>query len=379
MSEPEQQPIGRIDGGSARKSRSKSVFYCPQDVEQCVPSLPVVAVVDELKTKHGKTLFAEEFIRLVEEADENSDGLISVEELVHVIEGMHNVKKENTNLRKYLWGAVAVLLLVLCAIFGLVFAVVKLTQEVSTGGASGNALVSKTTGIIVDTHPSDGGGIYLDMAAFTEPVNVTFHGFDKTQECVGQVSVDQIDQHYTQFTTGGSDLTLRHVDYSREGQPVVYTVIPASSLEVTGFGTNEAVGMAAQEATIAIKNTEAQFGSDPEGRRRHLSAAITRLLQNENAQNVQNEKGTVVDDNTQGACTNGCNSGSTPRNNAEVKGPTMSRGGGKGGRRLQEEELVTVGDYMQSFAEQSIAIVFTKDHELSDEVYFVCMAAEATE
>ena len=160
---------------------------------------------------------------------------------------------------------------------------------------------------------------------------------------------------------------------------MVYTVIPASSLEVTGFGTNEAAGMAAQEATIAIKNTEAQFGSDPEGRRRHLSAATARLLSG----NVNNEKETVTD-NTQGQCAQGqtsCNNNGNPQSRqGEIKGPGMSRGGGKsGGRRLQEEELVTVGDYMQSFAEQSITIVFTKDHELSDEVYFVCMAAEATE
>ena len=156
----------------------------------------MLSLIKELQSRHGKTTYATEFVKCVEALDENNDGLISIPELVHVMENMHDLKKENTNLRKVIMVASLAMLLVLLAIFGLTFAVVKLTQQLSTGGETGNALVNKETGVIVDTHPSDGGGIFLDMGAFTEPVNITFPSSGKAQRCVGQISTEQINDHY---------------------------------------------------------------------------------------------------------------------------------------------------------------------------------------
>lgn len=328
--------------------------------------------MDYLQSRHGKTLYAAEFISAVEEADKNGDGLINIPELILVIESMQSLKKENTGLKKYLGIAAAVLLLVLVAIFGLVFAVVALTKEISTGDTDNpNALVSKTTGHIVDTHPSDGGGIYLDMGSFTEPLNITFPGFDETLECVGHVSAASIDKAYTKFTTGGSSMTIRYVDYSRDTQPVVYTHIPGTNVEVSGFGANGDAGLAAMEATQAIKDTQAQFGSEP-ANRKLLGRALADVM-------VGGKDGAYVAaavEEEQRARNNG----------PAASGQLVSDKNGSAGRnkrnrrRLEVEEfmLETVDDYMKSFATQENGIAFTKDIEISDEYYFVCLATGAT-
>jgi len=341
------------------------VFFAKEDTAQDLPSLPVLDLVTELENKHGKSLYAAEFIKAVEDADSNGDGLISIPELIQIIESMNNLKKENSGLKQYLGVAVGSLLLVLMAIFGLVFAVVDLTQKVSTGGSSGNALISKTTGIIVDVHPSNGGGIFLDMGAFTEPLNITFPGLRTTEECVGQVAASAINKHYSQFTTGGSPMTIRHVDYSRAGQPAVYTHIPASNIDVTDQTEDDtAAGIAAAEATMAIKNTMGAFEGDPETRRL--------LFIMPDAKTVENTQNTQVDDEMSRS-----GGGETSTTMVAGKGNTATFGKG---RRLAEEEfgLVTVDDYMKSFAAQYNAISFTKDNELTDEYYFVCLASGPT-
>lgn len=352
------------------KQRMRSVYFAKEDTAQDIPSLPVLDLVSELENKHGKSLYAAEFIKAVEDADSNGDGLISIPELIQIIESMNNLKKENSGLKQYLGVALGSLLLVLMAIFGLVFAVVDLTQKVSTGGSSGNALISKTTGIIVDVHPSNGGGIFLDMGAFTEPLNITFPGLRTTEECVGQVAASAINEHYSQFTTGGSAMTIRNVDYSRAGQPVVYTHIPASNIDVT-YQTEDdtAAGIAAAEATMAIKNTMGAFEGDPETRRRLVSRVLN--------DNIMAGAKTV--DNTQNDDEERARSGVVQTSTTIVagKGNTVSSGRG---RRLAEEEfgMVTVDDYMKSFAAQYNAISFTKDNELTDEYYFVCLASGPT-
>jgi len=350
--------------------KKRSVFFAKEDIAQDIPSLPVLDLVTELENKHGKSLYAGEFIKAVEDADSNGDGLISIPELIQIIESMNNLKKENSGLKQYLGVALGSLLLVLMAIFGLVFAVVDLTQKVSTGGSSGNALISKTTGIIVDVHPSNGGGIFLDMGAFTEPLNITFPGLRTTEECVGQIAASAINKHYSQFTTGGSAMTIRNVDYSRAGQPVVYTHIPASNIDVTHQTEDDtAAGMAAAEATMAIKNTMGAFEGDPETRRRLVSRVLN--------DNIMAGAKTV--DNTQNDDEERARSGVVQTSTTIVagKGNTVSSGRG---RRLAEEEfgMVTVDDYMKSFAAQYNAISFTKDNELTDEYYFVCLASGPT-
>lgn len=297
------------------------------------------------------------------------------------------------SLKKMLMLAVGVLLLVLIAIFGLVFAVVKLTQEVSTGGDSGNenALVNKATGHIVDVHPSDGGGIFLDMAAFTEPVNITFPSYGNTLECVGQVSVEQIDEHYSQFTTGGSEMTIRYMDFAKEGQPVMYTVIPAGNLEVTGHRFDTDAAARAQGATAAIKATQEQFGS-PEERKRRLAAATRSLASGAN--NVDNKSkcpdGQVPDQEgvscvTPPVVATTSIARTDPTTQITSKGPGAQRGDKR--RRLQDgtvimmdgdvafgDDLLTVDDNMKAFGAQTVDLTFTKDSGLSDDYYFICQA-----
>jgi len=353
--------------------KKRSVFFAKEDTAQDIPSLPVLDLVTELENKHGKSLYAGEFIKAVEDADSNGDGLISIPELIQIIESMNNLKKENSGLKQYLGVAVGSLLLVLMAIFGLVFAVVDLTQKVSTGGSSGNALISKTTGVIVDVHPSNGGGIFLDMGAFTEPLNITFPGLRTTEECVGQIAASAINKHYSQFTTGGSAMTIRNVDYSRAGQPVVYTHIPASNIDVTDQTEDDtAAGMAAAEATMAIKNTMGAFEGDPETRRRLFS----RVLNDNIMPGAKTEQNTQNNDDDEGFRRRS-GGGQTSTTMVAGKGRTASFGKD---RRLAEEEfgLVTVDDYMKSFAAQYNAISFTKDNELTDEYYFVCLASGPT-
>lgn len=362
------------------------MFFAKEDTAQDMPSLPVIDLVDELRTRHGKTLYAEDFVKAVEDADSNGDGLISIPELIQIIESMNTLKKENTGLKKYLGLAIGSLLLVLLAIFGLVFAVVKLTQEVSTGGSSGNALISKTTGIIVDVHPSDGGGIFLDMGAFTEPLNITFPGLKTTKECVGQIAASAINEHYSQFTTGGSPMTIRHVDYSRGGQPAVYTHIPASNIDVTiGQGEEDSeAAVAAVEATMAIKNTMSAFEEEsvfPQNRRHLFARSLENVMENgimvggkteqseaEAAEAVKARSGGIQQQSGQVVAGKGNNQASFGRN-----------GGNGGQRRLEEDfDLVTVDDYMKSFAAQNNDIAFTKDNELTEEYYFVCLASGPT-
>lgn len=382
------QPTSYRAGAQANMQSSHlsacSVFFSKDDADQTMPSLPVHCLIEGLRNKYGKTAYCNEFSRFVENADGDGDGLVTIPELMKIIEQMHDVQKQNANLKRLIGVGAVSMVLVLLAIFGLVFAVVELTQQLKTGGETGNALISKSTGVIVDTHPSDGGGIFLEMAAFTRPVNISFPGFDKTQTCVGQVSSEQINKHYNQFTIGGSDMTIRHVDYSEEGTPVIYTNIPGSNLAVTGLGLDEADAIArAEAATEAIINAQAE--SNPEGRKRHLIAAA-RLLNNPEGSEVTNEKEFVPYDNTVNEDAPTVSQARFPGPDGEVelvagKGRFVSRGGGKpSGRRLQdgaeELELVTVEHYMLSFADQEIHLAFTKDPQLTNDYYFVCHSAE---
>lgn len=344
------------------------MYFSKDDIEQSTPALPISSLIEELKKRHGEDRYNAEYKNCMERADDNFDGLITVDELVKVIEMMHDTKKENTGLKKVLTLGVVVLLLVLVSIFGLVFAVVQLTKEISTGTSDNpNALISESTGLIVDTHPSDGGGIYLEMAAFTEPVNITFPGFGKTQECVGQVPVSDINAHYKQFTTGGSAMTIRHVDYTEEQQPVVYTVIPADTLSVTGFGADENAKLQAYEGTQAIIETQVVFG-DNNGRKRRMTAA-TRMLEMYATPGGKGEGSEELEEKRKRNDV----TATPPQGSNEIdNGKNGQASQGKRRRRLVEGELATVADYMEGFADKSIVLTFTKDDGLTEDVYFVC-------
>ncbi|CAB9520865.1 expressed unknown protein [Seminavis robusta] len=407
------------DLGSMRASQRRSVYFSKDDQNMDMPSLPVAGLIEELKSRHGKTQYAMEFLAAVEEADRNGDGLISIPELVLVLEQMNTVKKENTKLHKYLCYATVLLLIFLLAIFGLLFGVIKLTQETSTGDSQGNtnALVNKDTGVIVDTHPSDGGGIFLHMGSFTEPVNITFPSFeDKSFQCVGQITEEQVADHFRQFTTGGSAMTIRYKDYSNVFQPLVFANIPASTIEVTGYETNPENVVMAASATDAVKHS---MKLDGETRKRKLSEAKYGL-QGIKAESQVGATGSVrrlmtcpAETQSVGACLTGgievCSGGFTacvaffdatsmecgacpPATSPESSGAITARQGStcvaddysclfgpSRGRFLQEEDAVaTVADYMTGFASQNADITFIKDEELQEGVYYVCHASEAT-
>lgn len=365
MPKPNPMHFGnRTTTGESVTSR-KSLVFGKDDIDQCIPSIPIDELREELRKKYGKDVYENEFKECIAAVDSNGDGLISIPELVNMMQMMRVTRQQNTNLKKVVMlGSIAGLFVLLC-IFGLVFAVVKLTQEITTGSATDpNALVSSSTGRIVDTHPSNGGGIYMDMAAFTEPLNITFPQFGTTQECVGQVPVSFIDDNYNKFTSGGSSMTIRHVDYSQDNQPVVFTTIPSDTLSVTGFAVDTNAGLLAAQGTEAI--AQAEFVVDNNGRSRRMQEATRHLMMV--MEDAKVSGGQEQEDKRE-------REDSTPSDSSSIsngKGNTVSFGKGNRRRLLQGEDLVTLDDYMEAFADKSIVLTFTKDVSLTPDVYFVC-------
>lgn len=365
---PNPMPGGRTMTGGTDNTRRSVVFH-KDDIDQCIPSLPIEELKDELRNRYGKEVYESDFKACVETADSNGDGLISIPELVHVMEMMRLTEQQNSGLKKVVMLGGVALLFVLLSIFGLVFAVVKLTQEISTGTENNsNALASSATGLIVDTHPDNGGGIYMDMAAFTEPLNITFPGFGTTQECVGQIPVDFINVNYNKFTTGGSSMTIRYTDYSQDAQPVVFTTIPGDTLSVSGFAVDSSAGLLAAQGTEGIR--ESQVIVDTNGRSRRMAEATRHLqLIMEGAKQVGSQAEEDKRERNDPAPTN-----STLISNG--KSNTVSFGKGTNRRLQQGEDLLTVDDYMEAFADKSIVLTLTKDTSLTEDVYFVCRDAQ---
>jgi len=83
--------------------------------------------VDELL---DNSLITKSLRERIERADENKDGILSVDEFLQVVQSEQKAVSENGLFRRFVWLLAISLLLMTAALVGCIYAVVDLTQQV---------------------------------------------------------------------------------------------------------------------------------------------------------------------------------------------------------------------------------------------------------
>jgi nitrate reductase NapE component len=92
----------------------------------------------------GNKGYLDDFEKRVRSYDTDNDGQISIEEVFHMVSDIRKEERKNRSLKKFLLLAISFGLLLCVAMFGMTWAVVVLTRQITVNG---NTLVDSKTGM----------------------------------------------------------------------------------------------------------------------------------------------------------------------------------------------------------------------------------------
>ena len=123
-----------------------------------------------VKSLEAAAFVSPKLIESIKKADEDNDGFISAEELVHIIQAEQQAVQSSRILRKIIIALAVLLFLNVAATAGLTYGIVYLTKDSSVD--SDNVVVSKSTGEPVGSATAVYSGDLANLYQTTNPVDL---------------------------------------------------------------------------------------------------------------------------------------------------------------------------------------------------------------